>query len=118
GHGNARAGNAWLKWAFSEAAVLSAQKDERIGALLQRLASKLGKAKAYSACRGLPSRVITRSGSRRVEAALRPFVDSPDLPRSLRKHCWSPTSRCGLNARSSGMRKSWKSETAPKPSHS
>jgi hypothetical protein len=27
GHGNARAGNAWLKWAFSEAAVLSAQKD-------------------------------------------------------------------------------------------
>src|SRR6516225_3007998 len=49
GSGNARAGNAWLKWAFSEAAVLSAQKDERIGALLSRLASKLGKAKAYSA---------------------------------------------------------------------
>src|SRR5205823_9799884 len=43
------AGNAWLKWAFSEAAVLSAQKDERIGGLLQRLASKLGKAKALSA---------------------------------------------------------------------
>jgi len=35
--------------AFSEAAVLSAQKDERIGALLQRLASRLGKAKALSA---------------------------------------------------------------------
>ncbi len=49
GGGNARAGNAWLKWAFSEAAVLSAQKDARIGALLQRLASRLGKAKAYSA---------------------------------------------------------------------
>jgi transposase len=49
GQGNAKAGNAWLKWAFSEAAVLSAQKDERIGGLLQRLASKLGKAKAYSA---------------------------------------------------------------------
>src|SRR5215831_397491 len=49
GHGNAKAGNAWLKWAFSEAAVLSAQKDERIGALLSRLASKLGKAKALSA---------------------------------------------------------------------
>jgi transposase len=49
GHGNAKAGNAWLKWAFSEAAVLSAQKEERIGALLSRLASKLGKAKAYSA---------------------------------------------------------------------
>jgi hypothetical protein len=45
----AAAGNAWLKWAFSEAAVLSAQKDERIGGLLQRLASKMGKAKAYSA---------------------------------------------------------------------
>jgi transposase len=49
GAGNRKAGNAWLKWAFSEAAVLSAQKDEHIGALLQRLASKLGKAKALSA---------------------------------------------------------------------
>jgi transposase len=49
GAGNRKAGNAWLKWAFSEAAVLSAQKDERIGGLLNRLASKLGKAKAYSA---------------------------------------------------------------------
>jgi transposase len=49
GEGNRKAGNAWLKWAFSEAAVLSAQKDERIGALLQRLASKLDKAKALSA---------------------------------------------------------------------
>ena len=49
GEGNRKAGNAWLKWAFSEAAVLSAQKDGRIGALLQRLASRLGKAKALSA---------------------------------------------------------------------
>jgi transposase len=49
GTGNRKAGNAWLKWAFSEAAVLCAQKEERIGALLNRLASKLGKAKAYSA---------------------------------------------------------------------
>jgi transposase len=49
GVGNRKAGNAWLKWAFSEAAVLSAQKDERLGALLQRLATKLGKAKALSA---------------------------------------------------------------------
>ncbi len=49
GTGNTKAGNAWLKWAFSEAAVLSAQKDERIGALLNRLAAKLGKAKAYAA---------------------------------------------------------------------
>jgi transposase len=49
GVGNRKAGNAWLKWAFSEAAVLSAQKDEQIGALPQRLASKLGKAKALSA---------------------------------------------------------------------
>jgi hypothetical protein len=47
--GNRKAGNAWLKWAFSEAAVLAAQKDERLGALLARLASKLGKAKALSA---------------------------------------------------------------------
>jgi len=49
GDGNRKAGNAWLKWAFSEAAVLAAQKDERIGGLLARLASKLGKAKALSA---------------------------------------------------------------------
>jgi len=49
GGGNAKAGNAWLKWAFSEAAVLSAQKDQRLGAYLARLASRLGKAKAYSA---------------------------------------------------------------------
>jgi transposase len=49
GAGNRKAGNAWLKWAFSEAAVLSAPKNEPIGALLQRLASKLGKAKALSA---------------------------------------------------------------------
>ena len=49
GAGNRKAGNAWLKWAFSEAAVLSAQKDERIGGLLRRLASKLGKPKALSA---------------------------------------------------------------------
>jgi transposase len=49
GSGKRKAGNAWLKWAFSEAAVLSAQKDERIGGLLQRLASRLGKPKALSA---------------------------------------------------------------------
>jgi transposase len=49
GVGNRKAGNAWLKWAFSEAAVLSAQKDERIGRLLDRLASKMGKIKAYAA---------------------------------------------------------------------
>jgi transposase len=49
GVGNRRAGNAWLKGAFSEAAVLSAQKDERIGRLLERLTAKLGKAKALSA---------------------------------------------------------------------
>jgi transposase len=49
GLGNRKAGNAWLKWAFSEAAVLSAQKDEHIGALLERLASRMGKPKALSA---------------------------------------------------------------------
>jgi transposase len=49
GVGNRRAGNAWLKWAFSEAAVLSAQKDERVGRLLERLTAKLGKPKALSA---------------------------------------------------------------------
>jgi transposase len=49
GVGNRKAGNAWLKWAFSEAAVLSAQKDERIGRLLERPASRLGQPKALSA---------------------------------------------------------------------
>ena len=49
GTGNSKAGNAWLKWAFSEAAVLSAQKDERLGRLLERLTAKLGKSKALSA---------------------------------------------------------------------
>src|SRR5262245_52233541 len=49
GVGNRKAGNAWLKWAFSEAAVLSAQKDERLGRYLQKLTSRLGKPKALSA---------------------------------------------------------------------
>jgi transposase len=48
GSGNRRQGNAWLKWAFSEAAVLSAQKDERIGRHLEKLASRLGKPRALS----------------------------------------------------------------------
>src|SRR4051812_25572735 len=48
GVGNARAGNAWLKWAFSEAAVLSAQKDERLKACLARLQSKHGSGKGLS----------------------------------------------------------------------
>src|SRR5687767_10019274 len=48
GVGNRRQGNAWLKWAFSEAAVLSAQKEERIGKHLERLTSRLGKPKALS----------------------------------------------------------------------
>jgi transposase len=49
GTGNRQAGNAWLKWAFSEAAGLAAQKDERIGRYRDRLASRLGQAKALSA---------------------------------------------------------------------
>jgi transposase len=46
GVGCRKAGNAWLKWAFSEAAVLSAQKDERIAAYLQRLTARHGTGKA------------------------------------------------------------------------
>lgn len=49
GSGNAKAGNAWLKWAFSEAAVLGAQKHERIAKYLDKLSGRLGKAKALSA---------------------------------------------------------------------
>lgn len=48
GVGNSRAGNAWLKWAFSEAAVLSAQKDERLKKCLARIQSKHGAAKGLS----------------------------------------------------------------------
>jgi transposase len=49
GTGNRKQGNAWLKWAFSEAAVLSAQKDERIGRHLDQLAGRMGKPKALAA---------------------------------------------------------------------
>jgi transposase len=46
GVGCRKQGNAWLKWAFSEAAVLSAQKDERINAYYQKLKSRHGPGKA------------------------------------------------------------------------
>ncbi len=46
GVGCRKQGNAWLKWASSEAAVLSAQKDARIGAYLQRLTARYGTGKA------------------------------------------------------------------------
>ena len=58
GVGNRKAGNAWLKWAFGEAAVLGARKDERIGALLERPASRLGKPKALSALAHKPGRAF------------------------------------------------------------
>jgi transposase len=48
GVGNRRAGNAWLKWAFSEAAVLAAQKDERLKKCLAKLQSRHGAAKGLS----------------------------------------------------------------------
>jgi len=48
GVGNARAGNAWLKWAFSEAAVLAAQKDGRMKACLAKLQSRHGSGKGLS----------------------------------------------------------------------
>ena len=46
GVGCRKQGNAWLKWAFSEAAVLSAQKDERVGRYLQKLKCKYAPGKA------------------------------------------------------------------------
>jgi transposase len=46
GVGPRRRGNAWLKWAFSEAAVLCAQKEERLGAYLKRLTARHGTGKA------------------------------------------------------------------------
>jgi len=46
GVGCKKRGNAWLKWAFSEAAVLCAQKDEGLGAYLQRLTARYGTGKA------------------------------------------------------------------------
>jgi len=48
GVGNSRSGNAWLKWAFSEAAVLSAQKDERMKKCLAKLQSRHGSGKGLS----------------------------------------------------------------------
>jgi transposase len=48
GRGNSKAGNAWLKWAFSEAAVLSAQKDERMKKCLARVQSRHGVGKGLS----------------------------------------------------------------------
>jgi transposase len=48
GVGNRRSGNAWLKWAFSEAAVLSAQKDERMKRCLAKLQSRHGSGKGLS----------------------------------------------------------------------
>jgi len=48
GVGNPRSGNAWLKWAFSEAAVLSAQKDEKMKKCLAKLQSKHGSGKGLS----------------------------------------------------------------------
>ena len=48
GVGNSKSGNAWLKWAFSEAAVLSAQKDERLKRCLAKLQSRHGSGKALS----------------------------------------------------------------------
>ncbi|HEY7427977.1 MAG TPA: transposase [Gemmataceae bacterium] len=73
GQGNAKQGNAWLKWAFSEAAVLSAQKDERIGKYLDKLASRLGKAKALSTF----SLAKEPSPGRSVPAASRAERDAP-----------------------------------------
>jgi transposase len=46
GVGCRKQGNAWLKWAFSEAAVLSAQKDEQIGKYLRKLRSQQAPGKA------------------------------------------------------------------------
>jgi transposase len=48
GVGNRKSGNAWLKWAFSEAAVLSAQKDEKMKKCLAKLQSKHGAGKGLS----------------------------------------------------------------------
>jgi transposase len=45
---NTRAGNAWLKWAFSEAAVLSAQKDARMKKCLEKFQSRHGTGKGLS----------------------------------------------------------------------
>src|SRR5437764_5390876 len=48
GAGSRKAGNAWLKWAFSEAAVLSAQKDERMIRCLATLQSRHASGKGLS----------------------------------------------------------------------
>ena len=48
GMGCRKQGNAWLKWAFSEAAVLGAQKDARIGVYLTKLQATHGKSRGLA----------------------------------------------------------------------
>ncbi|HET6575244.1 MAG TPA: IS110 family transposase [Fimbriiglobus sp.] len=48
GVGNSKSGNAWLRWAFSEAAVLSAQKDDRLKKCLAKLQSRHGSGQGLS----------------------------------------------------------------------
>jgi transposase len=48
GHSGKKIGNAYLKWAFSEAAVLFLRKNPEAQTAIQRLASKHGKGKALS----------------------------------------------------------------------
>jgi transposase len=48
GHAGKKIGNAYLKWAFSEAAVLFLRKNPEAQKAIQRLASKHGKGKALS----------------------------------------------------------------------
>jgi transposase len=48
GAGNAKAGNAWRKWAFSEAAVLAAQQDEKLKRCLATVQSKHGAGQGLS----------------------------------------------------------------------
>jgi hypothetical protein len=59
-------GNAHLKWAFSEAAVLFLRQNEPAQLLHQKLVSKYGKAKALSIIAQKPGRVIYFMLMRRV----------------------------------------------------
>jgi len=58
GVGCRKQGNAWLKWAFSEAAVLSARKDEAIGRYRQKLKARHGTARAPGVPGHKPGRAV------------------------------------------------------------
>jgi hypothetical protein len=75
GYAGTKIGNAHLKWAFSEAAVLSLRKNPRAQRYVARLAQKHGKGKAPTLLAHKLARCTTCSG------AARPSTSPSSFPR-------------------------------------